>query len=129
MYTVSMIFWNLFFCLFTAWVRFNKSIHLYSLLTFEIKFNKDTNLIHNLPESPVYSTRQCTRRTPQSWGKKLEKTTGPLENTHPKNAEIYQSLILPEFIVHIKYSNIDRFKNESSMHPKYSYMKFTNLTQ
>ena len=53
----------------------------------------------------------------------------PLENTHPKNAEIYQSLIFPEFIVHIKYSNIDRFKNESSMHPKYSYMKFTNLTQ
>ena len=66
---------------------------------------------------------------PQSWGKSSEKTTGPLENTHPKNAEIYQSLILPEFIVHIKYLNIDRFKNESSIHPKYSYMKVKNLTQ
>ena len=40
----------------------------------------------------------------------------------------------PEFgLVHIKYSknlaiHIDRFKNESNIHPIYSYMKFINLT-
>ena len=40
--------------------------------------------------------------------KKLGKNTGPLEYTHPKNAEIYQSLVLPEFIVHIKYSGKEK---------------------